>query len=248
MASRARTPRHRRRTSRSRRRSRRRRRGAGRLGGALSALLGLTATAGLLAALDAGASLHRQVAHVTGPSPMPPATDRPAAGRPVTVATPEGDRYTMAAVRTGVERAPLPGLPAPPPGKGYAFADYVLTNPHHRPLPLVFPPGLLLRRTAVPAEHAERCVFRFGAPERLCEPPGRSRVIARLRGSQGPIRIGSGVHLAPRSSCLVRVVADAPVPESLDRGDMALYVWRVRFTGDGIARRIPLPEDRAPDG
>ncbi|WP_119730957.1 hypothetical protein [Thermomonospora amylolytica] len=207
----------------------------------MTTVLGLTTAAGLLVALGAGASMSREIAHVDNPSHMLRVVDRPVTGRPLTVVTPEGDRYTMAAVRAGVGRAPVSGLPAPPPGKGYAFIDYVLTNPHRRPILLDFPPDLLLRRTAVPADFAERCVFRIGAPEELCDLPNRSRVIARLRGSRGLVRIDADTYLAPRSSYLVRVVADAPVLDTLGPPDMALYVWQVRFTGDRIARRIPFP-------
>ncbi|HEX2314902.1 MAG TPA: hypothetical protein VHJ17_14260, partial [Thermomonospora sp.] len=158
-----------------------------------------------------------------------------------TVTTPEGDRYVMAAVRGAVGQAPLGGLARPPAGRGYAHVDYVLTNPHRRPVLLDFPPNAFLRRAVVPPEFAERCVFREGAPEEVCDVPGRTRLIGRLPGSADLVRQDADLFLAPRSSYLVRTVAEAPVPDSAGQRDVGLFVWQVRFTRDRLARRVPFP-------
>jgi hypothetical protein len=197
--------------------------------------------AGLLVALRTGGFSDRTVANVDHGSAALRQVARPVTGRPLTVTTPEGDHYTVAAVRGATDKAPLSGLPEPPTGKGYAFIDYVLTNPHRRPVLLDFPPNVFLRRAVVPADFAERCVFRVGAPEDVCDLPGRTRVIARLRGSDGLLRRDADTYMAPGASYLVRTVADAPVLNGVGRKDMGLYVWEVRFTQDRIARLIPLP-------
>ncbi|SEG80492.1 hypothetical protein SAMN04489712_11391 [Thermomonospora echinospora] len=212
-----------------------------RVASVLTTVLGLVTAAGLLVVLRTGGFSGHTVAKVEHGSTALRQVPRPVTGRPLTVVTPEGDRYTVAAVRGATGQAPLSGLPAPPPGKGYAFIDYVLTNPHRRPVLLEFPPNVFLRRAVVPADFAERCVFRVGAPEDVCDLPGRTRVIARLRGSAGLLRQDADTYMAPGASYLVRTVADAPVPDSADRRDMGLYVWEVRFTQDRIARYVPFP-------
>lgn len=171
---------------------------------------------------------------------------RPPTGHPVSVTTPEGDRYTMAVVRAGVAAAPLSGMPPPPTGEGYAFIDYVLTNELRRPVLLDFPPNVFLRRATVPPDFAGQCISQMGAPVNLCDLPGRSKVIGRLAGSPGLVRQEADTFLAAGGSYLVRAVANPPVDETLTEYDMALYVWQVRYTRDGIARLVPFPyEDQS---
>ncbi|PKK14498.1 MAG: hypothetical protein BUE48_009665 [Thermomonospora sp. CIF 1] len=215
---------------------------------ALSAALGMATAAGLIVVLRSVEGPSRPMANVDHGSSLLQEVPIPATGRPVTVTTAEGHRYTVAAVRGAVDPAPLPGVQVPPPGKGYAFIDYVLTNPQHHPILLDFPPYVFLRRSVVPPDFASRCVKRIGAPPELCDPPGRSQVIARLRGSADLIRQDADTYLAPGASYLVRAMADPPVPDSADHRDMGLFIWEVRFTGDRRSRHAPFPGEDSRTG
>lgn len=169
-----------------------------------------------------------------------PEVAKPVTGRALSFVTPEGDRYSVAAVRGTIGAAPIPGLPPAPAGTGYPYIDYVLTNLMQRPVLLDYPPNIFLRQGIVPPDFVERCTPQKGAPDNFCDIPSQTRVIGRLPGSASPVKQDVDTFMPPGASYLVRIVAEAPVDESVVQGDMDLYVYQARFTRDRIARYVPF--------
>src|SRR5262245_31254457 len=99
-----------------------------------------------IAASGAGGA---DAADATTPGDAPtdiPAGTAPQAGWPLEVITPDGYRYTMAAVTAGTRDRPSAGGTPSPSGAVYAFADYVLSNTQKQPILLDFPIDLFVER------------------------------------------------------------------------------------------------------
>jgi hypothetical protein len=171
-----------------------------------------------------------------------PAGTAPPAGWPLEVTTPDGYRYSMAAVAAGTRDRPTAGTGTPsPPGSIYAYADYVLSNPQNRPILLDFPVDLFIKRAMVPESALSRCMPQPGVPGDMCTLPNQAQIVQRLRGSGTPIIKGADTFIPPGASYLVRVVTDLPVKKEAGQEDMTLYVWDVRFTTDRKAIEVGFP-------
>jgi hypothetical protein len=172
-----------------------------------------------------------------GPGSVP----SPATGAPLSLSTPEGYGYGLAAVKAGTSATPLEG--AKPPGKGqtYAYADYVITNTQQRPALLDYPADLFMPLAQVPESERSRCMPQPGTPEDMCTLPNRSQITARVGDSKPPVTEGADKMIPPGASYLVRIATDLPVNDTLQAKDLKLYVWNARYTSDrkGIEMAFP---------
>ncbi|MGH3391231.1 MAG: hypothetical protein ACRDOO_20380, partial [Actinomadura sp.] len=170
-----------------------------------------------------------------------PAGTAPPAGWPLDVVTPDGYRYTMAAISAGIRDRPWAAGTPSPAGAVYAYADYVLSNTQKRPILLDFPADLFVRRAMVPESALSRCMPQPGVPGDMCTLPNQAQIVLRLRDSPAPIVKGADTFIPPGASYLVRVITDLPVKKKAGRDDMTLYVWNVRFTTDRKAIEVAFP-------
>jgi hypothetical protein len=195
-------------------------------------------------AIDASGTGGADAAEATAPGDVPadiPAGSPPQAGWPLEVTTPDGYRYSMAAVTAGTRDRPSAGGTPSPSGAVYAYADYVLSNTQNRPVLLDFPIDLFIDRAIVPESERSRCMPQPGVPGDMCTLPNQSQIALRLRNSEAPIVRGADTFIPPGASYLVRVVTDLPVKKAAGQADMRLYVWNVRFTTDRKAIEVAFP-------
>ncbi|WP_067479894.1 hypothetical protein [Actinomadura hibisca] len=233
-------------------RRRKKKSNAGRLGlaGALTGVVGIAAVAvGIMvmrpdgggadpAAPPAAASGGQQD---EGGGAIPAAGSAPKTGAPLSLTTPEGYGYGLAAVKAGTDGHPLDSSKPSPAGSGYAYADYVLTNNQRRPVLLDFPADLFLPKDRVPASAQERCMPQPGVPSAMCTLPNHSKVIARLNGSRPPVKQDDDTFIPAGASYLVRIATDLPVKDGLADSDVKLYVWETRFTNDRKGIELSFP-------
>jgi hypothetical protein len=166
------------------------------------------------------------------PARIPAGTAAPA-GPVLSVTTPDGYRYSMAAVAAGTRE--------PVAGSVRAYADYVLSNTQNRPILLDFPADLFIRRAMVPKTALGRCMPQPGVPGDMCTLPDQAQIVLRLRNSKEPIVNGADTFIPPGASYVVRVTTDLPVKKNAVRDDLRLYVWNVRFTTDRKAIEVAFP-------
>lgn len=223
-------------------RRRKRQPSAGR--GVVLAVLGILAIAAALVALPF--VLHRDAPGTdAGAAPGTSSSavakvDRPEAGEPLTVKTPEGFTYSVEAVGRATSKDPMPA--APPAGLTNVYVDYILTNAGKQAALLDFPPDVFVKRSVVPDSDQERCIPRVGAPDDMCAAPSRPRILGRVGDSRSPYVTSSGdTYIPAGSSYLVRAVVGFVVPDGTSADDLGLYVWAVRFTGDRTAREVVFP-------
>ncbi|MFI6516322.1 hypothetical protein ACIBF1_12255 [Spirillospora sp. NPDC050679] len=176
-----------------------------------------------------------------GGAPVPGAAPMPKTGAPLSLTTPEGYGYGVAAVKAGTDDRPLATSKTSPAGSGYAYADYVLTNNQRRPVLLDFPADLFVPKDRVPASAQERCMPQPGIPSQMCTLPNQSKVIARLNGARPPIRQDADTLIPAGASYLVRIATDLPVEDGLAASDIKLYVWETRFTNDRKGIELAFP-------
>ncbi|WP_067830726.1 hypothetical protein [Actinomadura kijaniata] len=220
---------------------------AGRLGlaGALTGAVGIAAVA-------AGIVLMRPDDRRTGTAigqagggeaATPSATAAPPTGPVLSLTTPEGYGYGLAAVKAGTDEKPLATSEATADGKTFAYADYVLTNTGRRPalLPNVSAADLFVPASQVPDGAKERCMPQAGVPSHMCTLPNHSKVLARLDGSRPPFRDGADTMIPGGASYLVRVATDLPVKDGLEAGDIRLYVWDARYTPERKGIEVAFP-------
>ncbi|MBW8483572.1 hypothetical protein [Actinomadura parmotrematis] len=230
-------------------RRRRKQGGAGRLGlaGALAGAVGIAAVAGAIVVLrpdsqDGGdrSALAGQGDASTSAN-APGATQAPKSGTPLSFNTPEGYGYTLAAVKAGTDPHPLKTSKASPAGDTFAYVDYVLTNTLKRPVPLEYPGDLFVPASEVPAAARSRCMPQPGTPAQMCTLPNHSKVTARIGGAKAPFDQDGDTMMPAGASYIVRVATDLPVKDSLQDGDVRLYVWDARYVSDRKAVRLDLP-------
>ncbi|QXJ25043.1 hypothetical protein AGRA3207_006480 [Actinomadura graeca] len=227
---------------------RRRKRGAGRLGlaGALTGIVGIAAVAAGIMYLRAdpgpsgGTDRPSQTAQRDTGARIPTG-DAPQTGPPLSITTPEGYGYNLAAVMAGTSTRPLGATQAPPPGTTYAYADYVLTNSQRRPVLLDFPADLFMPRAQVPSSAQERCMPQAGVPDEWCTLPNHSSITARVGGARAPVDEDGTTMIPAGASYVVRIASELPVKDNLSSDDLRLYVWNARFTSDrkGIGLAFP---------
>ena len=227
---------------------RRRKRGAAKVGfaGALVGVLGVAAIAAGIVVFrpdpggsgDAGGGRSAE----GGAGAALPAVGAPRTGPVLSVTTPEGYGYGLAAVKAGVDARPLPDSPALT-GKGltYAYAEYVLTNNHTRPALLDFPADLFMPRSQVPESAVDRCMPQPGIPEDMCTLPNRSQVVARVKGSKPPVKDSGDTLIPGGATYVVRIAADLPVKDGIKPEELKLYVWNARFTSDRKGIELAFP-------
>ncbi|MEU5878487.1 hypothetical protein [Spirillospora sp. NPDC047279] len=225
---------------------RRKKSSAGKVGlaGALTGAVGIAVVAAGIFILrpgsDDGAGGEPSLSAQGGDGPA--STPAPKVGPALSLTTPEGYSYTLAAVKTGVDSKPLgDGTPAPA-GSSYAYAEYVITNNQKRAVLLDYPADLFMPLSEVPKEAQERCMPQPGIPESMCTLPNRSKVTARLNGSKPPITDAGDTLIPAGASYVVRIATDLPVKENLDTGDLKLYVWNARYTSDRKGIELALPD------
>ncbi|MFB4315391.1 hypothetical protein [Actinomadura sp. 21ATH] len=227
---------------------RRRKRGAGKLGiaGALSGAVAMAAVAaGIVVFRPPGGEDPGSPSGLTsqgdGTQGELPSGQAPATGPALSVTTPEGYGYGLAAAKAGTDDRPLDDAQPPPEGTTYAYADYVLTNNQRRPALLDYPADLFLPREHVPDGSRERCMPQPGIPEDMCTLPNRSRVTARVNGAEAPISEAGDTLIPPGASYVVRIATDLPVKDGLKPEDLKLYVWNARYTSDRKGIEIAFP-------
>ncbi|MFG1999610.1 hypothetical protein ACGFNU_10735 [Spirillospora sp. NPDC048911] len=228
---------------------RRKKSSAGKVGlaGVLTGAIGIAAVAGGILILRPGSDgdaetttsppLSSQLNNAPAPAPAPKV------GPALSITTPEGYAYSLAASRTGVDSKPLNDSTPAPAGLTYAYAEYVITNNQKRPVLLDFPADIFLPRAEVPRDAQNRCMPQAGIPAGMCTLPNHSKVTARLDDSEPPIQDEGDTLIPVGASYLVRIATDLPVNETLSTEDIKLYVWNARYTSDrkGIELARPQP-------
>ncbi|WP_067461765.1 hypothetical protein [Actinomadura macra] len=227
---------------------RRKRGGLGRLGlaGALTGVVGIAAVAAGIVYLrpdsdSAGESGRPSLTSQGGTDTRIPAESAPKAGPPLSITTPEGYGYNLAAVRAGTSRRPLGATQAPPAGTTYAYADYVLTNSQRRPVLLDYPADLFMPKAQITPAAQERCMPQVGIPDELCTLPNHSEITARVGEAKAPVDENGSTMIPAGASYIVRIASDLPLKEGVSADDLRLYVWNARFTSDrrGIGLAFP---------
>jgi hypothetical protein len=170
-----------------------------------------------------------------------PATPSPAAGPVLSINTPEGYGYGLAAVKAGTDPRPLSGSQPAPEGTTYAYADYVLTNNQRRPALLDFPADLFMPLSQVPDASRERCMPQAGIPDDMCTLPNTTQVTARVGGAKPLIKDAGDTLIPAGASYIVRVASDLPVKDGLKPEDLKLYVWNARYTSDRKGIEVAFP-------
>ncbi|GAA2575911.1 hypothetical protein SMC26_12720 [Actinomadura fulvescens] len=227
---------------------RRKKSSAGKVGlaGALTGAVGIAAVAVGMLVLRPGSDGEADAPPaLSGQSGAPEATPAPKVGPALSITTPEGYAYSLAAAKAGVDSKPLSDSTPAPSGSTYAYAEYVITNTQKRPVLLDFPADLFLPRAHVPKAARERCMPQVGVPDDMCTLPNHSKVTARLDDSQAPVQDGGDTLIPPGASYLVRVATDLVVDEDLDTTDIKLYVWNARYTSDRKGVELALPGNAA---
>jgi hypothetical protein len=221
---------------------RRRKRKAAKLGlvGALAGVLGIAVIAAAIVFLrpdPQGGNAGSEGSTAGGLGSVP----SPKAGATLSLTTPEGYGYGLAAVKAGTSAAPLPGAKPPGAGETYAYADYVITNTQRRPALLDYPADLFMPVDQVPESARSRCMPQPGIPDDMCTLPNHSQITARVDDSEPPVTEGADKMIPPGASYVVRIVTDLPVKEGVQAGDLKLYVWNARYTSDrkGIEMAFP---------
>ncbi|MEV5571087.1 hypothetical protein AB0L06_13645 [Spirillospora sp. NPDC052269] len=165
----------------------------------------------------------------------------PKTGTPVTVGTADGNKYQLAAVDTGTGDGASTQQTAAPSGYGFAYVEYVLSNPTHDKVLLDYPGDVFVKRTLVESAGRGRCMPQLGAPEDMCTPPTHSDVVRTLRGGQLVKGDGEDKYLPPGSAYLVRATVDVPVEKELKTGDLRLFIWKRLYMANADAKEAPLP-------
>lgn len=207
---------------------------------------GLVAVGGTIAVLQATGEPDSKVATANGAGVKSDTglrrLTRPAAGRPLTVTTPEGYSYTLEGVRIAPKGDAAASGGTASPGASHAYVEYILTNSGRDRALLDFPADLFMRDSAVPASVRDRCGHRAGARHEMCEVPNRHQIMGGFGDSKAPEKDELGATYIPAgSSYLVRSVTEFPMTGKADEKDFGLYVLNVRFTGDRIPRQVPFP-------
>ncbi|MFI0354671.1 hypothetical protein [Actinomadura sp. 9N407] len=225
---------------------RHKKRGAGKLG-----IAGALGGAVAMAAVAAGIVIFRPPAgdETTPPSSLSsqeggqgslPSTPAPAAGPVLSITTPEGYGYGLAAVKAGTDGRP-PGGQAAPAGTTYVYAEYILTNNQRRPALLDYPADLFMPLAQVPDSSRERCMPQPGIPEDMCTLPNTSKVTARVGGAKPPISEAGDTLIPAGASYLVRITSDFPVKDAIKPSDLKLFVWNARYTSDRKGIELAFP-------
>ncbi|XVQ13390.1 hypothetical protein ACQP1W_12895 [Spirillospora sp. CA-255316] len=229
---------------------RRKKRGAAKLGiaGALTGVVGIAAIAAGIVVFrpDAGGPGGSEGGGAASPNGgaqnAPGSVSAPQTGPVLSVTTPEGYGYGLAAVKAGVDEKPLSDSPPlAKDGLTYAYAEYVLTNNQRRPALLDHPADLFMPRSQVPESALERCMPQPGIPEDMCTLPNRSVVTARVNGSKPPVKEAGDMLIPAGASYVVRVAADLPVKDGVKPEDLKLYVWNARYTSDRKGIELAFP-------
>jgi hypothetical protein len=166
----------------------------------------------------------------------------PRTGPGLHLRSPDGFAYDVAAVRGGTSDRPLrANTTPPPPGRTYAYIDYVLTNTQDQEGLLDFPGDLFVRRTFVPANSRRRCMPQPGVPGDMCTLPNHSAVIGYLNGSKPPIEETGDQYMPPGASYLIRVATTQPVERGAEQRDLQMYVWDARYISDRRAVEAAFP-------
>jgi hypothetical protein len=228
---------------------RRKKRGAARLGiaGALTGVVGIAAIAAGIVVFrpDAGGpggSGGGGAPSLNGAQDAPGSVSAPRTGPVLSITTPEGYGYGLAAIRAGVDGKPLSDSPPlTEDGLTYAYAEYVLTNNQRRPALLDHPADLFMPRSQVPESAHERCMPQPGIPDDMCTLPNRSVVTARVNGSKPPVKEAGDTLIPAGASYVVRVATDLPVKDGIKPEDVKLYVWNARYTSDRKGIELAFP-------
>lgn len=165
----------------------------------------------------------------------------PRTGTPVTVSTADGNKYQLAAVDTGTGDGASTQQTTAPSGYGFAYVEYVLSNPTHDKVLLDFPGDVFVKRTRVEGSGRGRCMPQVGVPEDMCTPPTHSNVVRALRGGQLIKGDGEDRYMPPGSAYLVRATVDVPVAKELKTGDLRLFIWKRLYMANASAKEAPLP-------
>ncbi|RFU38850.1 hypothetical protein DZF91_25515 [Actinomadura logoneensis] len=182
---------------------------------------------------DPSAGASRSVPTRSGPMPK--------TGTTVSVATADGDRYQLGVVDTGTSEGTATQQTTAPSGYGFAYVEYVLSNPGREKVLLDFPGDVFVKRSRVESSGRARCMPQVGAPEDMCTPPTHSDVVRSLRGGQLVAGDGDDKYMPPGSAYLVRATVDVPVEKQLKTGDLRLFIWKRLYMGDQDAKEAPLP-------
>jgi hypothetical protein len=156
------------------------------------------------------------------------AVPTPKTGTAVTLVTPDGYRYKIAAA-IGTRKP-----------SGEAYIDYTLYNLGGERAPLESPGDLFVDETKG-GEAAKHCADAPGVPAGFCSPQLTTEVVGYLGTSPQPEIDGEDQWMPPGSGYLVRVSSNAKVG-SIDQSDLLLYASQIRFTKGGKAIAIPFPK------
>ncbi|MEV4256812.1 hypothetical protein AB0J52_26930 [Spirillospora sp. NPDC049652] len=165
----------------------------------------------------------------------------PKTGTVVSVATADGYRYQLGVVDTGSSEGTATQQTTAPTGYGFAYVEYVLSNPGRDKVLLDFPGDVFVKRSRVESSGRGRCMPQVGAPEDMCTPPTHSDVVRSLRGGQLVAGDGDDKYMPPGSAYLVRATVDVPVEKQLKTGDLRLFIWKRLYMGNQDAKEAPLP-------
>lgn len=165
----------------------------------------------------------------------------PKTGTQVTVATTDGSRYQLGVVDTGTAEGAATQQTTAPTGYGFAYIEYVLSNPGKEKVLLDYPGDVFVKLSRLEKSARGRCMPQVGAPETMCTPPTHSDVVKTLRGGQLVAGDGEDKYMPPGSSYLVRATVDVPVAKTLRPGDLRLFIWKRLYMGNQDAKEAPLP-------
>jgi hypothetical protein len=170
-----------------------------------------------------------------------PTRKAPATGPPLSLTTPEGYTYRLAAVKAGVDGHPLSASTPAPEGRSYAYADYILTNTSQRAILLDFPPDLFVKKALVSASERQRCMPQPGVPDDMCTLPTHNQVIAYVDTAKPPITQDGDTFMPGGASYMIRIATDLPVTPNPQTGDIRPFVFNPRFTSDRKGVEVVLP-------
>lgn len=212
-----------------------------RLAGALTGVVGIAVIAAAVVYLRPDPILGGDTGSGSSGANALGSVGKPRTGPTLSVTTPEGYGYGLAAVKAGTSPAPFGPGKAPGEGLTYAYADYVLTNTQRRPVLLDYPADLFMPLSQVPEKSRTRCMPQPGVPETMCTLPNRSQITARVGDSEPPGSDGADKVIPAGASYLIRVATDLPVKDGVRPQDLKLYLWDARYTTDRKGIEIAFP-------
>ncbi|GAB3687580.1 hypothetical protein GCM10027589_55980 [Actinocorallia lasiicapitis] len=190
-------------------------------------VLAVGVAAGAVVVLNSGGEKPASASSPVATSEEAGAIPTPKTGPAVTVTTPDGYRYKIAAA--GASRRP----------SGEAYIDYTMVNLGAERAPLESP-GTLYIAKAKAGDTLKTCPNQGQTEGAYCTPTTQSEVWGYLGTSRQPEIDGEDQWMPPGAGYLVRVSTVEKSGE-LTSADLALFITAIRFA-KGKTIPVPLPQ------